>query len=439
MSSRRQALAIAGALALPLLAIVAPTPARAGGAVIRYASPTGTASADCPVSSPCDLVTAINDASSQAEVVVEPGNYFSADPLNATLGDFGKTLDIHGLAGSSRPVIHSAATVGVQLTNSSLSDVEVDSSASIAVTVLMFYGSADHDVFTASGPNSTACEVNGGLTDSECLTTGFGSRAAEDGLGYGGPAVARPTVAFRGDTLEAVGAESIGLYADSGAYDALTTTVTNSIMHGTQVDIEADTAQMESESTVRVSHSDYATTDLEGVEGGSAIGGDGTDVSTAPKFVAAPGDLAEATGSATIDRGLADPPTDTVDLAGDPRVLGPATDMGAFEFLSKPVVKSVRKSAVTKSSIKLRLTINPEGLTSYTQVLAAHGTKTYKSRLVSVGKGESAKSISQTVSRLHPHTRYRVHVVMVSAGGQTKTVSKVIITKKAPKKKPKKH
>jgi hypothetical protein len=28
---------------------------------------------------------------------------------------------------------------------------------------------------------------------------------------------------------------------------------------------------------------------------------------------------------------------------------------------------------------------------------------------------------------------------MVSAGGQTKTVSKVIITKKAPKKKPKKH
>src|SRR5262249_55412407 len=52
-----------------------------------------------------------------------------------------------------------------------------------------------------------------------------------------------------------------------------------------------------------------------------------------PAFVdRAAGDFREAAGSPTIDAGASDPLDGELDFAGNPRVLGPAPDIGAYEF-----------------------------------------------------------------------------------------------------------
>ena len=59
----------------------------------------------------------------------------------------------------------------------------------------------------------------------------------------------------------------------------------------------------------------------------------GGNQSAAPLFVnTEAGDFREAAGSPTIDAGLADE-LGPLDLAGNPRVLGSAPDIGAYEFV----------------------------------------------------------------------------------------------------------
>ena len=80
----------------------------------RFASPTGTGSA-CTQAAPCDIVTAVNNASSKDDVTIEPGTYGSPTPLTTTLDDGGNTLTIHGEAGQPRPVIITHAGFGIEL------------------------------------------------------------------------------------------------------------------------------------------------------------------------------------------------------------------------------------------------------------------------------------------------------------------------------------
>jgi uncharacterized protein YbjT (DUF2867 family) len=68
----------------------------------RFASPSGTSLNPCTLVAPCDIVTAINKASPNDDVTIEPGTY---GPLSETLYDQKNTLTIHGQAGAPRPVI----------------------------------------------------------------------------------------------------------------------------------------------------------------------------------------------------------------------------------------------------------------------------------------------------------------------------------------------
>ncbi len=108
--------------------------------------------------------------------------------------------------------------------------------------------------------------------------------------------------------------------------------------------------------------------------------------------------------------------------------------MGAFEFLSKPVVGSLKAGAVTTTAITLKAKVDPEGLASYVQIVATHAGKTVKSPLTSVGKGRTAKPMTITLGHLKPHTRYRAHISVVSVAGHTVSAARTIQTKRLPKK-----
>src|ERR1700742_859432 len=93
-------LASAAVTGTTILATAAPTSALA--LPVRFASPNGTGTS-CNVSQPCDILTAVNDASGAgSEVIVTPGTYGSKKhPLSDALADSGGDLNIHGVAGQA--------------------------------------------------------------------------------------------------------------------------------------------------------------------------------------------------------------------------------------------------------------------------------------------------------------------------------------------------
>src|SRR5580698_8154812 len=83
-------LAAAGALATP-------NSATASGA-IRYASPTGTDNVSCTPATPCDILTAIEQAPAASTVVIESGTYYKSAPLGSEISDGSRHLTIEGPA-----------------------------------------------------------------------------------------------------------------------------------------------------------------------------------------------------------------------------------------------------------------------------------------------------------------------------------------------------
>jgi hypothetical protein len=106
--------------------VVAPSSATAKTPVVRYASPSGTQSAKCLKSAPCDIVTAINNAPAGADVVVTPGTYGKSSPISAHLAN--TRLTIHGETGHPLPVINTSAQVAINLDAGRISHLEFHSS-----------------------------------------------------------------------------------------------------------------------------------------------------------------------------------------------------------------------------------------------------------------------------------------------------------------------
>ena len=131
---------------------------------------------------------------------------------------------------------------------------------------------------------------------------------------------------MRNVTAIATGANSVGIqsrYNDSSA-GSHTLTLTNSIAHGAS---DLRTEDGNGPGRIVASHSNF---DLVKAESPGAISGAGNQ-SAQPVFLA-PGDYREAPGSPTIDAGVAEG-IGLLDLAGNPRLLGSAPDIGAFEFV----------------------------------------------------------------------------------------------------------
>src|SRR5262249_40941771 len=137
----------------------------------------------------------------------------------------------------------------------------------------------------------------------------------------------------RNVTAIATGANSIGIQARylGGAGGHHTLVLGNSIAGGEKFDLRAEDSA-NGPGVIQVSNSNF---DNVSVAGSATISGPANQTAP-PAFVDAPaGDYREAPGSPTIDAGTG-AGVGALDLAGNPRVLGPAPDIGAFEFVPPP-------------------------------------------------------------------------------------------------------
>lgn len=333
------------------------TPA-AASAASRYASPAGTAAAPCTQAQPCDIVTAINSAGSGDDITIEPGTYSTSTELV----DNNRTLTIHGQAGQPRPVIHTSAVSGFGFfgPNTSLSDVEIDSSAPGGTTIYSQSSNAaiDRVISRASGGPSMvtdpiACYLKGTATVTNSLCVGD-SAGAFGLFFYGG------SLTLRNDTLEAPGTASNpgnnGLTVGTPASTS-SVLVSNTIVRGATDDINAFAGSGQS-TTIAADHSNYATVSAGG--GGTVSvtpAGSGTNQTAAPSFVnATGGDFREQAGSPTVDAGANSSLDGQFDLDGNPRQFGMATDIGAYEYIPPPTCQPV--SATTAAGVPVTVQLS---------------------------------------------------------------------------------
>lgn len=394
-------------------------PAAAAGPIpTRYASPTGGSADACDPLTPCDLATAINGAVAGTDVVVEPGAYYSPSaPLTTELTN-ANPLTIHAQDPAQVPVIYTAASTGLLLNDSSVSDIVLVTSGA-STGIQLNAGSADHIAVFASAGSLGACGLYGTtLTDSVCSQT----LANAPAIGISASAGAAYRNVMRNVTAVASG---VGGYAfAAAASDAdVATNVSNTILAGTGGDIRLGVTGAGS-TTVNVKHSAYrpqATT----VVDGQLVDGAG-NVSATPQFVsAATGNFEELPTSPTVDAGGPSPVAD-VDLANLPRTIGKATDIGAYELAVPPSIHGFRVLKVRRRSATITMRVDGEGLPATDAIVTT-------SRQEQVTTPDRPVTTTRmTKLRLHHlarHRHYAVRILARSVGGTSSSLRRAFTTR----------
>jgi hypothetical protein len=424
--TRPQVLVAAGSVMAVLVTV---SVAYANPAVVRYASPSGKSTNPCTQPQPCDIVTAINDAPNGATVLLQSGRYGSAKHPITTELQTTNSLTVDGGSVAHPASIFSAAPDTALLLNgqeNELTDVVIHSSASTG-GLYLGVGLAEHVSVYADGGVYGACSVYGGdLVDAVCSETAAG----EPAIGMNDSGAGTVTSALKAVTAVATGSDSVGLgVAGENGID-FEVAVTDSVIRGTAHDLEVS-ANSAASTTVTIDHSDFrpSTTSKEGISP-TTVNSNHTDVTGAPRFLnAATGNFRERPGSPTVDAGapfIQDPKTD---LAGDPRLLGKAQDIGAYEFLPRPLVKRPSVAGLGAHRVRTRITVNPERLPTKVRLVAVHDGRKAIGRPISAGSGPADKKLRLTLGGLKAQTRYVVYVVAVNKGGTTKSKRRIVHTK----------
>jgi hypothetical protein len=284
------------------------------GASVRWSAPDAATGAPCTPDAPCRLDTAVNGAVAGDEVILKPGNYDVTYPVAATAA-----IDVHGQAGKAVPHL-----VGGPGGNPTLE---------------MKQGGSLSRVFASSQTSGGyAVSIQGVIADGiEVATTGgsYGielhSAAAATVLRNsvvwvdGGGSALQVKEGVLGSTI-VMGVTAVGTNGGDGIVvksSSSTTTIKNTIAHGSSWDIEKKPVAV----APTVSYSNYRPANATGVTdaGGNQIG--------APVYLdAAAGDLRPVAGSPTLDAGGMDALSGPYDARGAARAIGTGTDIGAYEF-----------------------------------------------------------------------------------------------------------
>jgi hypothetical protein len=306
----------------------------------RYAAPSGSGpKAECPQANPCSLKDAVEGADNNDEVIVAGGTYALGEQL--VVPPEGSNVDIHGDFGAPMPRVTASrigAPLGVNTPGSRIRYLEVVNEAPENPIGFVCHTntSIERVVSRVSGKNAIALrpQQSCAVRDSLLLANGQGAvalRAAGFFSGFTG--------VVRNVTALATGPESRGVvssyenaFTESGAYML---DLRNSIAAGDGADIVATSGPL-GPGNVVVANSNF---DKAVATGGGTIFDAGSNQTAPPLFLdAAAGNYREAAGSPTIDTGVADAQIGSLDLAGNPRNLGAAPDIGAFEVVPPPVV-----------------------------------------------------------------------------------------------------
>jgi hypothetical protein len=316
----------------------------------RYATPDGTGST-CTQQEPCSLAEASKGASNGDEVIVGAGDYtISGAPLNVVYAG----LHLHGDFGGPMPRV--VASLGglpaIQLSGEGVSlsylEIQNEETEGIGVRCIGTGSKLERVSAIGIGEGAAGAVAYPGCTVRNSLLQGRGVNSL--GMESLGPAAGTTGATVSNVTAIAFGGNSAGIqsrYSEvmSGSH---TLTLVNSIAEGAS-DLRTEDSPGGTGRIV-ASNSNFESTkgDIEGTITGSA------NQTAAPLFVdAASGDYRPAPGSPTIDAG-ASGELGPLDLAGNPRVLGSAPDIGAYEFVPPPPPGMLTALAVSPKSFKPR-------------------------------------------------------------------------------------
>lgn len=403
--------------------VIAAAPAALGGpsATTWYVAETGAAAGPCNKAAPCDITYATTNAPSGTTVIIEPGTYgSSSSAITQTLGNDGGGVTFEGAPGAAMPVISS--THGFHFIGSSLSHVEFLGSGNEALVGTDF----SHVISIASHNGATACQMFGSITDSLCVATGANALAIWYDLVNVGTDTAQ-NATIRGVTAVASGSNGNALDVEADQDTSMHLSATNDIFRGPGGDISVQTATISSTATLTVAHSSFdraGTTAYPGTVAKISSGGHNT---TKPAKLTS--SYREALGSPTIDAGASDASNDT-DLAGNPRQLGSAPDMGAYEFAAvKPTLASLKVVARHKHSLTVTVRVNAGDEATRVALSATHAQARGTSGSTSVGSAATPRTVRLTVRHLKRHTKYHLRVIARNANGSAAIGGKSATTK----------
>ena len=301
----------------------------------RFATPGAADGGTCSQAAPCSLKTAVSNAPSGADVTVEPGTYALTTNLDVPAG-----VTVHGADGQPAPVLAGDPKLG--------GDAAVATHPGATVR---------HLAIRSAAPNQSTLKLDDSLGD-DLVLSAAGAAAPDDdddapaaAVLIGSPAPHSPTV-LRDTVAWASGANVDGVFATGESSDspaavslvnvtaaaggpagiAVSAVAPSGSVDLTDVIARGAAADLYSASGVlTASHSDFRAAASVGVadQGGNTEG--------VPLFAnPAAGDFHELAGSPTVDAGIVVPLSGATDPDGNPRQLGPAPDIGAFELVPGP-------------------------------------------------------------------------------------------------------
>ncbi len=378
--------------------------ATASGATLSVA-PGGTPSGNCQTSA-CDLAYAVNSAAQPGdEIIVAPGTYtlpaFSGLTLPAS-------VFLHGVAGEQRPVIQAqpdGTPIAITAPSGTVADLEIDQPNANAAA-LVTGGNGSQLVLTAAGQQSTAVAIyNGGtLSDSLVLSSGPGGQGVE---AQGTPLLRNLTAIASGN-----GGIAVKLTSNSVGGSAYVTVV-NTIALGSGGDLVASNPYS-TLSQINVSYSDYRPGNSYTLSSGVLDPGAG-NIAASPVFAGST-DFHEQASSPTVDAGTSSAGLGPFDLEGNPRTIGAAPDIGAYEYVPSTSTTSPQPSSPGGSPSSLPSTsINtPTGVK-----LLAKTVNTILPNLTCVDRRKFTFPVTQTKA----HNGNVLSAVVYVNGKKTKTVT----------------
>jgi phosphodiesterase/alkaline phosphatase D-like protein len=387
-------------LALATVCVLFAVPTASASAATLYADPAGAAAGACTAVAPCELEYAVETAAAAGdEVRLADGTYAVASPIVAAgvtvrgagpgrarlvgaVGLAGPTLTVAGGGTATHLRIESKnAQVALDLSGIGR-DLEIDSTGGTAARVR---GSSELNttVVHTSAAGATALSLTDGLLTgasvyhATVLATGSGSTG-----------------------LDASGLNVLGIGAPS---------VVSSIVSGVTTDVSG--ALLNSVSLTYSSFRSAAST--------GAISGVGS-ISAAPSLVDPAALNFQQQGAApTVNTG-SNPDGAAVDLAGNPRSIGSAPDMGALELPIPPDVSTGATTGVSGTQATIHGTVNPRAsLTVYRFRWGTTNPPASSTADSTAGSADAGTAYSAAITGLKPGTTYYYRVSATNDWGTT--------------------
>ncbi|HEX2129673.1 MAG TPA: choice-of-anchor Q domain-containing protein, partial [Solirubrobacterales bacterium] len=315
--------------------------AASASADVRYAEPNGDGDqVTCSQSDPCGLIDAIESpfAVDGDEVVVLPGVYSLGNEILLIDNE----LNVHGAPGNfsaGRPTIvgsHDFGLIDVSSDGARVADLELDHNGEFFALIVDGQAVVER-LIVRSAATDGACHVAAQenaavIRDSVCLNEGGGPavRVQPDLFVDPGNATLRNVTAISNGSHPGI----LGAALNDGA---LNLDVLNTIASGGPGadDVVASDESASDPASLVLGNSNYDTASADANSSVTAPG-TGTNQMAPPLLTNIEGAFAQLAGSPTIDAGAADPLLGSLDILGEPRIQGPAPDIGADETANPP-------------------------------------------------------------------------------------------------------